>query len=186
MTDHQQQPQEGRLTQAYDRMLERVRGALEKAEHSTAGATLQARIDDAMDKAVELGELSREEAVKIAGYLQRDLAAAGEFLADTGRALREWLRFDLELIERRLWEMFERVADQTRLGILRFEERLAEASQYHTGEVAGIGTLRCTHCGKEMHFHQTGHIPPCPACKGTSFTRIAGADPDEVDGGDAD
>ena len=153
-------------------MLERVRAALDKAEQTTLG-TLRARIDDAMEKAVALGELSREEAERTAGYLERDLVDAGEFLAETGRALGDWLRFDLQLIERRMWEMFEQVADQTRLGMLQFEQGLRRASEYRTGEVTGIGTLQCAACGKQMQFLKTGHIPPCPECHGTSFTRVS-------------
>lgn len=172
MTENNRSRPDGQLTQAYDRMLERVRGTLDRAEQTTL-ATLRARIDDAVEKAVELGELSSEEAERTARYLERDLVDAGEFLAETGGALGDWLRFDLQLIEHRLLEMFQQVADQTRLGILQFEQGLRSASEYRTGEVTGIGTLRCAACGKQMQFVKTGHIPPCPQCHGTVFTRVA-------------
>ena len=50
-------------------------------------------------------------------------------------------------------------------------EQAREASFYHTGEVTGPGTLVCAECGKELHFHKAGHIPPCPGCRGTRYRR---------------
>ena len=50
-------------------------------------------------------------------------------------------------------------------------EQAREASFYHTGEVTGPGTLVCVECGKELHFHKAGHIPPCPGCRGTRYQR---------------
>ncbi|MCK5669240.1 MAG: hypothetical protein KAI15_09155, partial [Gammaproteobacteria bacterium] len=41
-----------------------------------------------------------------------------------------------------------------------------------TGEIAGFGTLVCDECGEKLHFHKSGHIPPCPKCHKTSFHRI--------------
>jgi hypothetical protein len=41
---------------------------------------LRASIEHAAEKAVELGELTREEARLIGGYLKRDLEDAGQYL----------------------------------------------------------------------------------------------------------
>jgi hypothetical protein len=57
---------------AYDDMMVRVKTAFEEAEEATL-PKLQEFIHDARDKAVELEELTRDEAEKIAGYLERDL-----------------------------------------------------------------------------------------------------------------
>lgn len=159
-----------RMVSAYDRMLERVNVALEHAEHDTL-PSLRRNIDQAREKAVELGELTREEAERIASYIERDVKDAADFLARSQQALADWLRFDLELIEHRLLEMFTNVADRTRLELGALAEQARRASMDHTGEIAGPGTLVCANCGKEMHFHKTGHIPPCPACRGTDFRR---------------
>ncbi|HEC15203.1 MAG TPA: hypothetical protein ENI99_01305 [Sedimenticola sp.] len=159
-----------RLVDAYETMLERVNSAVEKAEQTTIPA-LKKNIEHAREKAVELGELTREEAEKIGGYLERDMKDAGEFLARTGEEFGNWLRFDLELIESRLLESFANVADRTRVELEALAERARKASLYHTGEVTGPGTLVCTSCGKEIHFHKTGHIPPCAGCRGTEYRR---------------
>ncbi|MCP4126955.1 MAG: zinc ribbon-containing protein, partial [Gammaproteobacteria bacterium] len=90
---------------------------------------------------------------------------------ETGEEFRNWFSFDLELIENRLLEMFANVADRTRVELDALAERAREAAFYHTGEITGPGTLICTECGKALHFHKAGHIPPCSKCHATSFKR---------------
>lgn len=159
-----------KLVHAYNRMMERVKDLLQRSENKTL-ATLAHSVERAKDKAVELGELSREEAERIGDYLRRDLEDAGEYLADTGEALSTWLQFDLELVEDRLWEAFTAAADQTKLAYLELAQRAQRASEYHTGDITTMGTLQCTQCGELLHFHATGHIPPCPRCHNTRFVR---------------
>jgi len=159
-----------KLVHAYNRMMERVKDALKQTEKNTVEA-LRYNIDLAKEKAVELGELSREEAVKIGDYLRRDLEDAGEYLADSGAELSSWLHFDVEQVEDRLWEVFTAAADQTKLAYLDLAQRAQRASEYHTGELTTVGTLRCSACGELLHFHGTSHIPPCPKCHATRFTR---------------
>lgn len=159
-----------RLVSAYEKMLERVHSALDHAEHDTIPG-LKRNIEQAREKAVELGELTREESEKIAFYIERDMQDAADFLVKNQQALADWLRFDLKLIEDRMLEMFANVADRTRLELGALAEQARRASMYHTGEITGPGTLVCDQCGKAMHFHKTGHIPPCPKCHATSFRR---------------
>ncbi len=167
-------PSMRRLTEAYDRMMERVKVGLEEFDQAETDASpnLQQSIDRAADKAVELEELTREEAQLLGKYVKRDLQDAGHHLATTGQDLRAWLRFDLDLIEDRLLEFFQTAADKTRLEMLSFEEEVERASHYYTGEIIGPGSLRCDNCGKSLHFHATAHIPPCPKCQATVFTRM--------------
>lgn len=162
-----------KLVQAYNQMMIRVSEALADATKK-AEPILAKTIDTAEDKAVELGELSREEARKIAEYLRRDLQDVGEFLTSTeAEEFSDWLRFDIQQIESRLFDMFLSVADQAKLDMLDFEEQLAEACEYRTGEITGPGTLVCEACGEVLHFHKAGHIPPCPKCHATAFMRVS-------------
>ena len=165
-------PSMQKLTKAYDRMMERVKSSLEQTEQDTA-PNLQQSIERAAEKAVELGELSRDEAQLLSQYLQRDLEDAGRYLAITGQDLGTWLRFDLDLIEDRLLEFFSAAADKTRLEMLAFEEEVERASHYRTGEITGPGTLQCDNCGELLRFPATAHIPPCPKCHASDFSRLA-------------
>ncbi|MEW7976645.1 MAG: zinc ribbon-containing protein [Candidatus Sedimenticola endophacoides] len=160
-----------RMVDAYEAMLERVDGMLESAGKSTLPA-LQKSLEAAREKAVELDELTREEAERIAGYLERDMQDAAHFLADTGEEFRDWLHFDIKLIEERMLGMCANVADRTRLELDRLARQAsAAASRYHSGEITGPGTLVCEGCGETISFHQAGQIPVCPRCRGRRFTR---------------
>lgn len=163
-----------KLTQAYNRMMERAKARFEELEQAEKEALpkLKHSIEYAAEKAVELGELTREEAYKVSIYLKRDLADAGHYLADTGHDLEKWLRLDLELVEERLIDLFAHAADKTRLEMLDFEETLERASHYYTGEITGPGILQCDKCGESLAFHATGAIPACPQCHSTTFSRM--------------
>lgn len=169
MNDKQQE----RLIQAYDRMMERVKHLTDVAEEKLR-PTLAEAVEQAREKAVELGEITREEAKTVGEYFMRDMRDLGEYLNETGAELKTWLRIDLELIEARLLDLFASVADKTRVELAKLAERAREATFWHTGEVTGPGTLVCTACGERVHFHKTGHIPPCPKCHGTQFKRVRG------------
>lgn len=171
MTEDKRVHEEGEgLASAYRRMMERVRATMEEAGSETL-PQIQELIAQAKDKAVELGELSREEAERIGDYLRRDLTDAASYMSETGNALKEWMRFDLDLIEDRLLDMFSLMVDRTREELDRIAAAARESELLHTGEVTAVGTLRCEECGKEIHFKGPGHIPPCPACRGTRFSR---------------
>jgi len=159
-----------RMVDAYERMLERVDEMLEKAEKSTV-PLLRQSIDAAREKAVELNELTREEAEKIAAYLERDMKDAAHYLSETGDEFRSWLKFDIQLLESRIMEMFAKVADRTRIELEHFAAQARESAFYHTGEITGPGTLICASCGKPMHFRKAGRIPPCFRCRGSKYMR---------------
>jgi len=154
---------DNKLTDAYHRMLERIRELDQK--------TIQEALEDAKETAEELGELSRDEAENVAEFIKRDLQHAAEFLNEGGRFLKEWLQFDLMLVEDKLWELFSQAADRTRVELVEFQQWLELGPEYHSGEVIGIGTLQCKACGQLLHFHKVSHIPPCPKCHETDFLR---------------
>lgn len=158
------------LVRAYDNMLSHLKELWHDTEEK-ALPTLKEGLDLAKQKASELGELSREEADKVAGYVKRDLQEAGEFLSETGKEFKDWLKFDLEYAEMRLAEMFASLADTTRIELEKLAERARKVGEWHTGEITTVGILRCKACGELLHFEKTGHIPPCPKCRGSVFKK---------------
>ncbi len=169
MTD--QNGQEGwgdKLAEAYHRMLERVRSSLTDAEGGLGHA-----LDHAKQAASDLGELSREEAERVGEYLRRDVEHAAGFLNRSGREFGDWLRFDMELLEQGIADMFLKAVDQSRVELGALEERAEILSEWHTGEVSGLGTLKCNECGELLHFNRPGRIPPCPRCRNTTFHRLS-------------
>jgi hypothetical protein len=181
VTDPEHRDPIDRMVGAYETMLERVGSAMDAATEKTV-PVLRHALERARETAVELGELTREEAERIAGYLERDAHDAARYMADTGEELRTWFRFDLQLLEERLFDLFAKVADQTGLQLRQWAEAARQGARYRTGEVTGHGSLACVACGHELHFARPGHIPPCPNCSGTEFRRPV-AEVDDLDEG---
>ena len=179
----QEQSGDDRLVNAYERMLEHAREAVDEAEESAP--RLRAMIDRARERMVEFGELSREEAHKIAEYIERDIEEAAHYIAETGEDLRAWWRFDLELIEQRMLEAFTSVADQTSLQLRQFSEQARRASLYQAGQITGPGTLVCDRCGAETRFTRAGRIPACAECGGLAFRRARPGTETKPDRGEA-
>ena len=152
-------------TQMLKRVAESVKGHTASAIHSA--------VHKARDLAIELGELSQEEAEKIAEYLKRDLRDMGEFAHKTGKSLHDWLQFDVLMIEAQLLDLILSVADKTRVEWLQFEHSLPQI--YQVGEVTGIGSLQCTACGKLQYFYQIMPIQACANCQNTEFKRLVSA-----------
>jgi len=165
MTQDNHDNTDNRLVHAYNKMMERVKSAIDQSEKN-----LPSLLEKAQDKAVALGELTKHEAEHIGQYLKRDVEAAADyFTSKEAEDLAAWFKFDVALVEERLLEMFLSVADKTKIELINLDRR---AREYHTGEVAGMGTLKCIKCDQEMHFHTTTHIPPCPKCHATTFMRV--------------
>lgn len=157
------------LATAYDIMLERIHALV--GQPGNRVFALRADLAFAREKAVELSELTREEATRIAMYLERDLHDAAVFIAETGQELRQWWRFDVQQVEERVLDMFSSVADQTSLQLRAVNETLRQTAIYQAGEVTGPGTLVCDHCGLEQHFPRSCRIDLCTSCHGKEFHR---------------
>lgn len=157
------------LAHAYDAMLERVKHALEVA--GDTAPNLEEAIEHARRKAEELGEVTQEESAQLADYLRRDLQDMGAYVSESSKDFRTWLRMDLQLIEARLLDMLDSIADRTRVELAELAAKADTLGIWHSGEIAGPGVLECTGCGQELHFSDIGRIPPCPHCHGSQFQR---------------
>lgn len=155
------------MSEAYRRMMQRAATTLRE----TAGAvlpSLQELLHSAVEGAVALKELTRDEAEQVAYFIKRDLHDAATHMRESGKELSDWLRFDIELVEDRVLEALAPLVDHTRVELDRLALE-ADLKGWHTGEITGPGTLFCEACGEALHFHHPGHIPPCPKCRGTVF-----------------
>ena len=160
------------MVEAYEKLLKFSMKEARLLENKT-GPILHKLIDSSSKKITELSEYTEEEAIKISGYLKRDLLEAAHYMSQTGSDFKKWLALetiDTEIIEDFLLDQFKQAADQTTIELAEIKYA-AEAAEYHTGEITGPGILLCDGCQQEMHFQKTGHIPPCPKCKASRFHR---------------
>ncbi len=164
-----------RALEAYDRMLERVESRFADADRHTLD-TLRREIDEAVEFETELKRLTRDEASLLAAYLRRDLEHLVTFAGGTGEGLKEWLQFDLSLLEHKLQELLFSIADKTRLDTLELEQKLenSDITHYLTGEVATAGMFRCVNCNHMKCLTATAQLEPCEACESHYFERVTG------------
>ncbi len=153
------------LSLIFERVLEQLSAKAHQGE-----TILQHAMDEVRQDAVAIYNLTADEAVLLETYIKRDLADASQYLEQSGKEIKDWLGFDLHLIEQALRERLLAAIDATSAELITLKWQVAQMG-YHTGEVITAGSLQCDGCGKIMHFRQPGHIPPCAGCKGTAFHR---------------
>jgi hypothetical protein len=158
-----------KLAAGYKSMAVRIAEALKQFDKSIP-VFLHELVEKARHSTIELGELTEEEAKKVSDYLKRDLEDAATFVDKTGHELKDWLSFDVLLVEKELWDLFSSVADKTTVELLQFKQSVP-SKKYHAQEIVGMGVLKCVHCGETLEFYRPAPIPPCPNCQGTLFER---------------
>jgi hypothetical protein len=114
-----------RQEQMFDRLLGTLQGHL-----GQAGETTLAAVDRALEAACD------------------GLVSAGEFTAENGERLRQFIKRDLL-------------------------HRDNPALMFRSGDITGAGTLSCAGCGWTIVTSRTTVLPPCPHCSETAYRKTA-------------
>lgn len=172
MKDPQHNSPMDALGAVYEKMYEHTVNNFHKVENKTE-QLVHKLLDEAKDKAIKFEKLSQKEAEDLARYLKRDLNDTATYLSKTGHELKDWLGFETVLLENEFLDLLLKVADETTVKLLQLKDNAQPASNYHSGEITGPGTLVCDQCGEKVYFYKAEKIPPCPKCKTTTFHRNA-------------
>jgi predicted Zn-ribbon and HTH transcriptional regulator len=159
-----------KLVNGYDTLMDQLVVWTEKADKN-AGPLLINGMHDAEKFLHDLGKWTEEEVDLLSRYIKRDIHDISLNLEKSNKSLHEWLQFDGSEVEAKLLDVLSTMTDKTRLELDKISHLAEEKHSWHTGEVTSIGTLTCSACGKQLHFHKVGRIPPCPKCHKTSFER---------------
>ena len=130
-----------KLIRAFDHMVENVSQTIHDAEEALA-PTIDEMIHNAASIAEGIHKLSRDETERLSKALKRDIKSANKALNQQRKELKDWLSFDLTLVEDKFIELVARAADKTWLDFRSFENENHQADSYATGEVCSAGTLR--------------------------------------------
>jgi hypothetical protein len=160
-----------KLVAAFDHMVENVSEAVHNAEEALA-PTIDEMVHNAQLLARELFTLSQEEAESLGDTLKRDMHKANKTLNQQSKELKDWLSFDVTLVEDRFIDLIARAADKTWLDFHEFEYEDHQASLYRSGEVCNAGTFNCNHCDNSITLSKTSQIPRCPECDHGEFYRV--------------
>lgn len=163
------------LITAYNQMMEEMRNAFEQS--SSGAMSLQKALNLAKHQVVHLGEITAEEAHEISEYIKRDINDAAEYMMDSSAEFYDWLMLDIQIIERKVMDLFLSVADHTRLELEQFKQKTPEQTPvekipvYKSGEITCPGTLICESCGKAKAFLSSDEITDCGRCGHHRFIR---------------
>ncbi len=124
------------LISAYNQMMAEMRTIFNLSDQNDM--TLQKILDGAKHQVVHTGEASAEEAHEIGEYIKRDVNDAAEHMMEWSAEFHNWPMLDIELIERRVIELFLSAADHTRIEVEQFKQKPAfakSATLYRKGEI---------------------------------------------------
>ena len=126
-------------------------------------------LDKAQEKLTALGEFSTERGEELKKLLARDLdqtISDSHHLGDEAKELLNPARLGAGALA-----SLASVLELTSKALHTLSNKTKESLSYKTGEMTSAGTLTCQGCGQKVHLKVTGHVPPCPKCKGTLFNK---------------
>jgi cell division septum initiation protein DivIVA/DNA-directed RNA polymerase subunit RPC12/RpoP len=162
-----------KLVAAFEHMVENVSESVHRAEEALE-PTIDEMVHNAQQLAREVFTLTQEEAESLGATLKRDMQKANQVMNQQKKELKDWLSFDLTLVEDRFIDMIARAADKTWLDFRAFESEDHQASLYKSGEVCNAGSFSCCKCGEIVRLPSAGQIAACPACQHEKFYRVVG------------
>lgn len=162
----------GQATAVYNRILERIDHSIADVEERTWD-TLKKEIDEAVEFEHGVAELTREEVDLLGTYIKRDLKDLYHHVAETGEGLKEWLKLDISLVEKKVRDTLLSIADKSVVEQLALEQKIEhKPGDYMSGELACAGMLRCLECGYMMCLIDNTHVEDCHQCSGHYFKRV--------------
>jgi len=134
---------------------------------------IESELEEAIELEATAEEMARDELNLLGAYLRRDMHSLRDYVASTGKGLKEWLRFDTDLLESRLAELLLMVADSTTVQQAELKKKAETDACFDAGESVLGGTFSCVNCGDVYVYHQPTLLSPCLECGGEVFHRIS-------------
>ena len=101
-----------RLVDGYNRMIASIRIAFEETRIQKMSLSWSLQI--AAEDVISNSDITPNEAFEIGELIKRDINDAAEVLMETSVEFSDWLMLDIEVVERKMVELFLFVAEQTR------------------------------------------------------------------------
>ena len=157
-----------KLAEQYDKLASKFNeiylAGKERSRESMAEA-----LDKAREQLTVLGEFSAEHGEKLKEYLARDLDQTISTAQRLGEEAKE--RFHPARLGAGALASLAAVLEFTGNALYALSDKAKGSLTYKTGEMTSAGTLTCQACGQKAHLKGTGHVPPCPKCNGTLFNK---------------
>lgn len=157
-----------KLEDQYDKLAKKF-NELYLAGNERGREAMTEALDKARKQLTALEEFSEEQGKELKKYLARDL---DQTLADAQKLGKEAVE---HLNPARLGAgalaSMAAALELTSQALHTMSDKARQSLTYKTGEITSAGTLTCQACKAEVHLKKTGHVPPCPKCSGTVFSK---------------
>jgi isocitrate dehydrogenase len=155
-----------KLAEQYDKLAGKF-NELYLAGKARGRDSMSAALDKAHEQLTALGELSTEHGEELKQSLARDLDHTISFAQHLGEEAK--VRLNPARLGAGALSSLSTALELTGNALHSLSHKTKEPLIYKTGEMTSAGTLTCQSCGQQVHLKETGHVPPCPKCKGTVF-----------------
>lgn len=157
-----------KLARQYD-MLASKFNELYLAGKERGRESMSVALEKAREQLTALGEFSAEQGEELKQYLARDLDQTIVDVQQLGEEAKE--RLHPARLGAGALSSLVTMLELTGNALRSLSDKTKETLTYKTGEMTSAGTLTCQACGQKMQIKQTGHVPPCPKCSGTLFNK---------------
>lgn len=158
----------GKLARQYD-MLASKFNELYLAGKERGRESMSVALEKAHEQLTTLGEFSAEQGEVLKQYLARDLDQTISDAQRLGEEAKE--RLHPSRLGAGALSSLATALELTGNALRSLSDKTKETLTYRTGEMTSAGTLTCQVCGQKVHLKTTGHVPPCPKCNGTLFNK---------------
>ena len=166
MTQEQRGEEEQKEVGLYEKLASRAKELVEEAREKTSEA-VGAAIGKAKEEMVAAGDVGHEQGEKLKAFLERDLQITSRYAAKAGEAAKEAL--EPHRVKAGVESALATILKVTGDKFEEWSKKLDSQLDFKTGELTTPGSLTCKGCGDKIRMQSTGHIPPCPKCRGTEF-----------------
>lgn len=157
-----------KLAQQYDLLANKFK-ELYLSGKERGRESMSVALEKAREQLTEVKAFSKEHGEELKQYLSRDLDESISFAQQFGTETKE--QFNPARIGAGALSSIATILEFTGDTLHSLSVQAKKSITFKTGEITSAGTLTCQACSQELHLKHTGHIPPCPKCKGILFTK---------------
>ena len=157
-----------KLEEQYDKLARKF-NELYLAGKERGRESMSVALDKAHEQLTALGEFSAEQGEELKKYLARDLEQTISYAHHLGEEAKE--RLHPSRLGAGALSSLATALELTSNALHSLSDKTKKSLTYRTGEMTSAGTLTCQACEQKVHLKETGHVPPCPKCKGTLFNK---------------
>jgi isocitrate dehydrogenase len=155
-------------TEQYDKLASKFNELYFKGK-ARGYESMEVALEKANEQLTAIGEFSVERGEELKKYLSRDLDQTISAAHHFGEEAKD--KLNPSRLSAGALASLANVLELSTNALQKLTAKTKEQITYSTGEVASAGSFTCQSCEQKLNLKASGHIPPCPKCHATHFTK---------------